>query len=114
VTLAPRARQSVSRTVTTEGGLSALGGCLEYRHRPHQPTRDLHRRQGDYQVDEQVSITCTAADALSGHRVDDSANVNGPAYSFGLGSHTFSATATDRAGNGVSGSVTFTVGVTVY
>ena len=29
-----------------------------------------------------------------------------------LGSHTFSASATDRAGNTASGSVTFTVGVT--
>ncbi len=37
--------------------------------------------------------------------------MSGPAYSFGLGSHTFSASATDRAGNTASSSVTFSVGV---
>ena len=38
--------------------------------------------------------------------------MSGPAYSFGLGSHTFSATATDVAGNTGSGQTTFTVVVT--
>ncbi len=38
--------------------------------------------------------------------------MSGPAYSFGLGSHTFTATAIDQAGNTGSGSVTFTVVVT--
>ena len=37
--------------------------------------------------------------------------MSGPAYSFGLGSHTFAASATDRAGNTASSSVTFSVGV---
>ena len=68
--------------------------------------------KASYQVDEQVSITCTAEDALSGVAATTCANVSGPAYSFGVGSHTFSASAIDRAGNTGSGSVTFTVGVT--
>ncbi len=38
--------------------------------------------------------------------------ISGPAYSFALGVNTFSATATDNAGNVGTGSVTFTVGVT--
>lgn len=40
------------------------------------------------------------------------ADIDGPAYSFGFGSHTYSATAEDVAGNVGSGSTTFTVEVT--
>ena len=63
------------------------------------PTVTYTGGKASYQVDEQVSITCTAADALSGVASTTCANVSGPAYSFGLGSHTFSASATDKAGN---------------
>jgi len=39
-------------------------------------------------------------------------DVTGPAYSFGLGSHTYGASANDVAGNTGSASTTFTVSVT--
>jgi hypothetical protein len=39
-------------------------------------------------------------------------NINGAAYSFSLGNHTYSATATDKAGNAGNGSTNFTVQVT--
>ena len=65
-----------------------------------------------YTVDETVAITCSASDAMSGLASNTCADINGAAYTFGLGSHTFSATATDNAGNDASASVTFTVGVT--
>ena len=106
------ADQSVSRTVTTEGGLSLSAGVANIDIDLTNPTVTYAGGKASYQVDEQVSITCTAADALSGIASTTCANVSGPAYSFGLGPHTFSATATDRAGNSGSGSVTFTVGVT--
>jgi hypothetical protein len=69
---------------------------------------------GSYTVDQQVEITCTASDALSGVKVGSSTcqNISGPAYSFGLGSHSYSATATDNAGNVGHGSTSFTVTVT--
>ena len=106
------ADQSVSRTATTEGGLSLSAGVSNIDIDLTNPTVTYTGGKASYQVDEQVSITCTAADALSGVASTTCANVSGPAYSFGLGSHTFSASATDRAGNTGSGSVTFTVGVT--
>jgi endonuclease/exonuclease/phosphatase family metal-dependent hydrolase len=106
------ADQSVSRTVTTEGGLSLSAGVANIDIDLTNPTVTYTGGKASYQVDEQVSITCTAADTLSGIASTTCANVSGPAYSFGVGSHTFSATATDRAGNSGSGSVTFTVGVT--
>ncbi|HEY3367324.1 MAG TPA: hypothetical protein VGK74_19885 [Symbiobacteriaceae bacterium] len=65
-----------------------------------------------YTVDQTVSITCTAADALSGVASDTCTNVTGPAYSFELGNNSRSALATDKAGNTSSNSVNFTVSVT--
>ncbi len=66
---------------------------------------------GTYEVNQTVNITCAAADNLSGVAATTCANVTGPAFSFGLGPHTFSATASDAAGNSGSGSVTFRVEV---
>ncbi len=67
---------------------------------------------GTYTVDQTVSITCTATDTLSGVASSTCANVSGPAYSFATGSNSYSAQATDRAGNVGTGSTTFTVSVT--
>jgi hypothetical protein len=67
---------------------------------------------GTYTVDQTVAITCAAADALSGLASSTCADVSGPAWTFGLGPHTLTASATDRAGNVGSASTTFTVEVT--
>lgn len=66
---------------------------------------------GTYGVDQSVSITCSASDAVSGVASTTCANVSAPAWQLGLGSHTLSATATDNAGNTGSGSTSFTVTV---
>ena len=67
-----------------------------------------------YTVDQTVAITCGATDALSG--IDPTLpnhcdGASGPAFTFGLGSHTLTAAATDRAGNPSTASTTFTVSV---
>jgi hypothetical protein len=59
-----------------------------------------------------VSITCTATDAESGIASDTCAPIDGDAFVFGLGPHTFSATATDNAGNSASATTSFSVNVT--
>ncbi len=69
--------------------------------------------QGTYTADQTVSITCAASDDLSGVASTTCVDIGGPAYSFNVGSNTFTASATDNAGNVGNGSVTFTVGVTV-
>lgn len=76
------------------------------------PTVTYGGNAGVYGVDQQVTITCLAADATSGVATTTCQGISGPAWSFGLGSHSYSATATDKAGNVGSGSTTFTVGVT--
>jgi len=69
---------------------------------------------GTYTADQAVSIACNASDPSPGSGLDSStcAGLDAPAYSLGLGTHTLSATARDRAGNTGSGSTTFTVVVT--
>jgi len=66
----------------------------------------------EYTVDQTVQITCVASDALSGILSSTCQNVAGPAYSFPLGANTFSATATDNAGNQSTAQVSFGVKVT--
>jgi hypothetical protein len=67
--------------------------------------------QSTYAITDQVTITCTPSDALSGIASSTCQNIDQPAYDFGPGTYTFSASATDLAGNNGEGSVTFTVGI---
>jgi hypothetical protein len=75
------------------------------------PTITYSSHAATYTVDAHVSITCTATDAESGIASDTCAPIDGDAYTFGLGAHTYSATATDNAGNSASASTSFTVTV---
>jgi hypothetical protein len=76
------------------------------------PTITYSSHAATYTVDAHVSITCTATDAESGIASDTCAPIDGDAYTFGLGAHTYSATATDNAGNSASASTSFSVTVT--
>ena len=73
------------------------------------PSVSYSGNAGSYDAAASVNITCSASDAMSGVASDTCAAVAGPAYTFGLGSNTFSASATDNAGNSGSGSTSFTV-----
>jgi hypothetical protein len=66
---------------------------------------------GVYAVNEPVAITCTATD---NHQLvwADCVDITGPAWAFGLGTHTYSASARDWSGNTGSGSTSFDVIVT--
>jgi predicted extracellular nuclease len=103
------ANQSVSRSVTTEGGLTLSAGDPDIDIDLTNPTVTYTGGHATYDVDETISITCTPSDTLSGIASSTCANISGPATSFALGAHTFSASALDRAGNTGSGSVSFTV-----
>jgi hypothetical protein len=77
----------------------------------HPPTVTYAGNGGTYGILAPVAITCTAADAVSGVASTTCANASAPAWSFGAGQHTLSATATDKAGNTGNGSTSFTVTV---
>lgn len=67
---------------------------------------------GTYSILASVSITCAATDAVSGVASTTCQNITGYGYSFQPGLNSFSATATDNAGNTGNGSTSFTVQVT--
>jgi uncharacterized protein len=105
------ANQSVSASAQTKGGSTVTAALDGISIDKTKPTVAYSGNNGTYAVDETVHIVCSAGDTLSGLAADTCANVDGPAWSFGLGAHTVSAGAADRAGNTASASTTFTVGV---
>lgn len=75
------------------------------------PTVNYVGNAGTYTVDQQVDIKFSATDSLSAGVNSTGTDINVAAYTLGLGSHTYTAQATDAAGNVGTGSVTFTVTV---
>ncbi len=69
---------------------------------------------GRYTVDQPVAIACAAADPQpgAGLAADTCAAITGPAYTFRLGTNTFSATGTDKVGNVGTAQTRSTVEVT--
>jgi len=79
-----------------------------------KPTVTYSAHPASYTFDQTVAITCTAADPAPGSGIAATTckDVTGPASSFAIGANTFSATATDVAGNVGNGTTNFTVTVT--
>lgn len=95
----------------TSGGGSATESVTIKRDATN-PAVEYGGNAGAYTVDQPVSIFCSASDATSGLAAADCSNVGGDAYTFRIGSSTFSASATDHAGNVGVASTTFSVSVT--
>jgi hypothetical protein len=106
------ATSSISGKAINEAGNSATTGFGPIQIDKTAPTVTYTGNAGSYTVDQQVQITCTPNDSLSGVATSTCQNISGPAYSFGLGTHPYSATATDNAGNIGSQSTSFKVTVT--
>jgi hypothetical protein len=104
--------QSFTCAATSGGGSSSQ--TVTIKRDATKPTVTYSAHPAVYTVDQQVSFTCTAADAApgSGLATQTCADTNAPAYSFGLGQKTLSATATDQAGLSGSGQTQFTVTAT--
>lgn len=64
---------------------------------------------GSYGLTDVVAITCSATDAVSGIATSDCPAASGEAWTFGLGTTTLDASATDVAGNSASASTSFEV-----
>jgi hypothetical protein len=106
------ANQSYSASVKDDAGNSASAGVTAVKVDLTAPTVTYSSNSGTYSVDQQVNITCAASDSLSGVASNTCQNVSGPAYSFALGVHSYSATAIDIAGNTGKGATSFTIVVT--
>jgi hypothetical protein len=96
-------------TATSAGGTTSESVTI--KRDATNPEVSFAGNAGSYTVDQTVAISCAASDATSGLASSDCPEAAGDAYTFGLGSHTLSASATDAAGNASSASTTFSVGV---
>jgi len=76
------------------------------------PTVHFGGNLGTYAVDQQIDITCFAADSLSGLASPVCPELHAPAYTLTLGAHSLTAAATDLAGNTAKATAGFTVKVT--
>ena len=105
------AGQTVSGTATDNAGNRSMlvVGPINVDRTP--PAIAMSTPASTYTVDQVVTVTCSASDALSGldQRLTACPNLSEPAYALGLGTHTLSGTAVDMAGNVAGASVTFTV-----
>ncbi|MDX6476955.1 MAG: hypothetical protein QOH95_2466, partial [Gaiellaceae bacterium] len=99
---------AVQRTATDRAGNPALATVAPVNIDQTPPTISFTGAQ-NYDIDGTVAITCAASDALSGIASSTCANVRSPAYLFGVGPNTITATVTDKAGNITTKSFTFNV-----
>lgn len=76
------------------------------------PTVAYTGNAGSYTVDQVVTIACAASDSGWGLATTTCEDVSAPAYTFGVGATTLTATADDVARNRSSATTTFAVSVT--
>jgi hypothetical protein len=98
--------------ITTGAGITSAPGMVTVKRDATKPVVTYAGNAESYTVDQPVAITCTPSDNLSGVASSTCAAITGGAYSFPSGANTYSATATDKAGNGGSATTAFTVNVT--
>ncbi len=106
------AGQSVTGTAADNAGNTAEATVGGINIDKTAPAILFGGNAGTYTLDENVVITCTATDGLSGIDTADCPEVDSPAATLGVGTHTLNATATDRAGNTTTQSTTFEIVVT--
>jgi len=97
---------------TNNAGVSEAAHSVTISLDKTLPTITYSGNQGVYGVLDTVNITCAAADSLSGLLSTTCADISGPAYQFALTGNTYSATATDFAGNVAQASTSFQIRVT--
>lgn len=76
------------------------------------PTISYLGNAGTYTIDQPILISCVETDVTSGVASSTCADIAGDAALFPIGTNTFTATATDFAGNTGTATVTFSVVVT--
>ena len=109
------ASQAVNGAATDNAGNTA-GATASVSIDRTPPIVTYTGNAGSYTVDQTVKITCSAADPSASNGATGSGiatttcqNISGPAYGFTIGTNSYSATATDKAGNSGHGSTSFTV-----
>jgi hypothetical protein len=103
------ANQTINGTATDRAGNSTtlpLGGINLDKT---APAVTYSGNAGTYTVDQSVEINCNASDSLSGVLSHTCEDITGKAYVFQVGTHTYSASATDVADNVGNATTSFQV-----
>jgi len=95
---------------TSDGGSASESVTL--KRDTTAPEISFSGSAGVYTVDQEVQVSCTTSDTLSGVASANCPGASGRAYTFGVGSTALYASATDVAGNSASQSISFEVIVT--
>jgi hypothetical protein len=104
---------STAETVTdAAGNASAASNVISAAIDRTAPIVTFSPNGATYDVNDTVSIACTPSDTLSGVDTSTCAGIYATAWSLGLGTHTLTASAIDKAGNVGSGSGSYTVKAT--
>jgi hypothetical protein len=98
-------------TATSSGGSASKSVTI--KRDATLPALTFGSHPASYTIDQNIAITCVAADATSGLATPPCVNVNAPAYTFALGANTLTRTATDQAGNNRTASTGFTIVATI-
>lgn len=106
---ADTASQTLYCSAISSGGITSM--TWDVRRDATPPQVAYSNAKPVYGVHEEIAIFCNAYDAVSGVTRSTCQDITGPATAFAA-TNTFSATATDGAGNEGSASVTFEVVVT--
>jgi hypothetical protein len=96
-------------TATSDGGTASEDVTI--KRDATKPAIVFSGNLGTYYVDENINISCSATDALSGIASATCPAVNQAAWQRPLGTNTLDASATDNAGNSKSASTSFVVKV---
>jgi hypothetical protein len=101
---------TVTCSATSPGGTTSVP--VTVRVDAQAPRLVITGNAGTYRVAARVTIRCTAADGLSGVESSRCGRINRPAWRLAPGGTTWSASATDRAGNTATTSTSYQVKVT--
>ena len=104
--------QGVTFTCSATSAGGTASASVTIKRDATAPVIAFSGNAGSYSVDQQVNITCSATDAMSGVASSNCPGASGDAYALGVGSHTLNASATDNAANQSSASTSYTVSVT--
>lgn len=101
---------TVSCAATSTGGTTTAN--LSLKVDKTAPVVAFTGNQGTYEIHQQVTIGCSATDALSGIATSSCPTASASAYSLGAGSYSLAASATDDAGNSASATASYRVVLT--
>src|SRR5688500_11867450 len=97
-------------SATSDGGTTVVSETIS--RDTLGPVIDYSGHQSTYEIGEQVQIFCNTFDATSGVASTTCTDILGSAMAFDVGTHVFTSTATDNAGNVTTTTVSFDVVVT--